>query len=532
MANESGQIDAPMTVGDRFRQFFGFEVKRQPIPDSQKSFTPEIKDDGAVVVAAGGAFGTYIDLDGTVRSEAELVAKYREMSLQPEIERAVNEITNEAIVVEEGKETVTLILDDLNVNPSLKEVFEAEFKNIIDILDFKNMAYEMFKRWYVEGRQYYHVIIDEKKPFEGIKELRYIDPRKIRKIREVVKVRDPATDAIIQKTKAEYYVYNESGMNYGSKVISNLGTTGVKIKPDSIIHVTSGLTDSNQTMGLSYLHSAIKPLNMLRSLEDSTIIYHLSRAPERRLFYIDVGNLPRIKAEQYVRDLMVRYKNKLSYDAATGEIRDDRKFMTFQEDYWLPRREGSKGTEIATLQGGTQLSQLLETVQYFQDKLYRSLQVPISRLNPDNMYTPGLATEINRDELNFSKFIDRLRNKFSQLFIKAMERQLILKGITTPEDWDIIKKYIRFRWSRDIYFAELIEREIFMNRMEALQIVDPMGPYVGKYYSSTWIKKKLLMQTDEEIVEMEQQMKLDLMNPMFNQVLVDEQPENRPPKKK
>lgn len=530
MANDQG-LDAPSTFGDRLKQMFGFEIKRPPIPDSQKSFTPEIKDDGAVVVAAGGAFGTYIDLDGTVRTEAELVAKYREMSLQPEIDRAINEIVNEAIVVEEGEHTIQLILDDLNVDQSLKEVFETEFKNILDILDFNNQAYEMFKRWYVDGRQYYHIIIDEKKPFEGIKELRYIDPRKIRKIREVVKVRDPQTDAIIQKTKAEYYLYNEAGMNYGAKVISNLGTTGIKIKPDSIIQVTSGINDSNQTMVLSHLHGAIKPLNMLRSLEDSTIIYHLSRAPERRLFYIDVGNLPRIKAEQYVRDLMVRYKNKLSYDASTGEVRDDRKFMTFQEDFWLPRREGSKGTEIATLQGGTQLSQLLETVQYFQDKLNRSLQVPVSRLNPDNMYTFGRAAEVSKDEVNFSKFIDRIRNKFAQLFIKAMERQLVLKGIATPEDWEVIKKYIRFRWLRDIYIAEMAEREIFMARMEALQIVDPLGPYVGKYFSSDWVKKKVLMLTDEDIQEMEEQIRIDMTNPMFNQTLIDEQPENRDKKK-
>ena len=531
MANNPGQADGPMTFGDRLRQMFGFEIQRPPVPDSQKSFAPEVKDDGAVVVAAGGAFGTYIDLDGSVRTEAELVGKYREMSLQPEVERAINEITNEAIVIEDGEETVNLILDDLNVDPGLKEVFEMEFKNILDILDFKNMSYEMFRRWYIDGRQYYHIVIDEKRPAEGIKELRYIDPRKIRKIREVVKVRDPATDAIITKTKAEYYIYNESGMNYGAKVIASLGTTGIKIKPDSIIHVTSGLTDSNQTMGLSYLHSAIKPLNMLRSLEDSTVIYHLSRAPERRLFYIDVGNLPRIKAEQYVRDLMVRYKNKLSYDASTGEIRDDRKFMTMQEDYWLPRREGSKGTEIATLSGGTQLSQLLETVQYFQDKLYRSLQVPVSRLNPDNMYTLGRATEVSRDEVNFSKFIDRIRNKFAQLFIKSMERQLILKGITTPEDWEVIKKYIRFRWLRDNYFAELTEREVFMDRMAALQIVDPMGPYVGKYYSDEWVKKKILMLTDEEIAQMDAEIRITLMNPMFNPALIDEQPENRDKKK-
>jgi len=526
------QLDAPMTFGDRLRQAFGFDIKRPSVPDSQRSFAPEQKDDGAVVVAAGGAYGTYIDLDGTVRTEAELVAKYREMALQPEIDRAINEIVNEAIVVEEGKETVQLILDDLNVSPDLKMVFEQEFKNILDILDFKNMCYELFRRWYIEGRQYFHVVIDEKRPLEGIKELRYIDPRKIRKIREVVKVRDPATDAIITRTKQEYYIYHENGMNYGGRVVANLGTTGLRIKPDSIIHVTSGLTDASQQMGLSYLHGAIKPLNMLRSLEDSTIIYHLSRAPDRRIFYIDVGNLPRIKAEQYVRDLMARYKNKLSYDAQTGELKDDRKFMTMQEDFWLPRREGSKGTEIGTLQGGTQLPQLLQTVEYFQDRLYRALQVPISRMNPDNQYTLGRATEISRDEVNFSKFIDRIRAKFTQLFIKALERQLILKGIATPQDWEVIKKYLRFRWLYSTYWSELRDREIFMDRMAALQMVDPMGPYVGKYFSYTDIRKNLLMQTDEDIARMDAELKIDLMNPLYNQPLVDEQPENRESKKK
>ena len=312
-------------------------------------------------------------------------------------------------------------------------------------------------------------------------------------------------------------------MNYGAKVMSNLGTTGLRIKPDSIIHVTSGLTDTNQLMGLSYLHSAIKPLNMLRSLEDSTIIYHLSRAPERRLFYIDVGNLPRIKAEQYIRDLMVRYKNKLSYDATTGAIRDDRKFMNFQEDYWLPRREGSKGTEIATLEGGTQLPQLLQTVEYFQDRLYHALQVPISRLKPDNMYTLGRATEVSRDEVNFSKFIDRLRQKYSFLFLKALEKQLILKGITTPDDWEVIKKYVRFKWLRDNYFSELKEREVFMDRLLALQTA---APFAGIFFSFTKLRKDILMQSEEDIIEENEQIKIDMQNPLYNQFIMQEQEEN------
>ena len=342
---------------------FGFQIKRKPQPDSIRSFTPEIKDDGAVVVAAGGTFGQYIDLDGTVRTEAELVAKYREMALQPEIDRAVNEVVNEAIVVEEGEHTIEIVLDDLEIDDKIKMIIEQEFNGILDLLDFQNQAYDIFRKWYVEGRQYFHAVIDEKRPEEGLKELRYVDPRKIRKIREVQKTKDRNTEAVIQKTKSEYYIYNEKGLNYGSKVISNLGTTGVKIHADSIIHVTSGLTDQNGLMGLSYLHSAIKPLNQLRALEDSAIIYHLSRAPERRIFYIDIGNLPKIKAEQYLRDMMAKYKNRLSYDAQTGEIRDDRKFMTMLEDYWLPRREGGRGTEISVLSGGTALPQLLQSVE-------------------------------------------------------------------------------------------------------------------------------------------------------------------------
>lgn len=511
--------------------FFGFTIKRKDQRDSIKSFTPEVKDDGAVVVAAGGTFGQYIDLDGTVRTEAELVSKYREMALQPEIDKAVNEVTNEAIVSEDGKKTVELILDDLPVQDNLKKVINQEFENIIDLLDFKNNAYDVFKRWYIDGRSYYHIIIDEKRPDEGIKELRYIDPRKIRKIREVVKKKDPGSEAVIQNTRKEYYIYNERGLNYGSKVISQLGTTGVRIQPDSIIQVVSGLMDKNNTMVLSYLHPAIKPMNQLRALEDSSLIYHLSRAPERRIFYIDVGNLPKVKAEQYLREMMVKYKNKLSYDANTGEIRDDRKFMTMLEDYWLPRREGGRGTQIDVLQGGTALPQLLESVQYFEDKLYRSLQVPLSRLKPDTVYTLGRATEISRDEVNFAKFVDRVRNKFSGLFIKALEKQLILKKIATPEDWEQIKKFIRFRFLRDNYFAELKEMEIMAERMNRLRDIDD---YAGKYYSHLWIRRNVLKQSDEEIEEMNEEIAEEMENPQYNQELFMQQMQqqaegNQPP---
>ena len=499
---------------------FGFSFKRKEEKETVKSFTPEVKDDGAVVVAAGGTFGTFIDLDGTVRTEAELVSRYREMSIQPEIDKAVNEVVNDAIVNEEGKDTVEIILDDLPVKDNLKKIITQEFKNILDLLDFKQDSYDIFKRWYIDGRCYYHVIIDEKVPQEGIKELRYIDPRTIRKVREVSKARDKFTDATIQRTKQEYYIYNERGLNYGSKVFSNLGTTGLKIQVDSIIQVVSGLMDANNKMVLSYLHPGIKPLNQLRSLEDASLIYHLSRAPERRIFYLDVGNLPKMKAEQYVRDMMVRYKNKLAYNADTGEIRDDRKFMTMLEDYWFPRREGGRATEVSILQGGTALPQLLQSVEYFQDRLYRSLQVPKSRMNPDTVYTLGRATEISRDELNFAKFVDRIRGKFSFLFLKALEKQLILKGIATPEDWDQIKKFIRFRYLRDNYFTELKDMEILGERLNRLTQV---SIYAGRYYSNTWIRKNILRQTDEDILEMDEQIAQEFQMIQYNPELLQQQ---------
>lgn len=508
---------------------FGFEIKRKQPRDSIKSFAPEVKDDGAVVVAAGGTFGTYVDLDGTVRTEAELVTKYREMSLQPEIDKAVNEVVNEAIVSEDGKNTVELVLDELPVKDNVKKIITDEFNNILDLLDFKNMSYDTFKRWYIDGRSYYHIVIDEKSPGEGIKELRYIDPRKIRKVREVAKKRDAKTDATLQKTTKEYYVYSEKGFNYSSKVVVNPGISGVRIQSDSIIHVTSGLMDQNNSMVLSYLHAAIKPLNQLRALEDSSLIYHLSRAPERRIFYIDVGNLPKIKAEQYLREMMVKYKNKLSYDANTGEIKDDRKFMTMLEDYWLPRREGGRGTEISVLQGGTALPQLLESVEYFQDRLYRSLQVPMSRMKPDAVYSLGRATEISRDEVNFSKFVDRVRSKFNALFLKSLEKQLILKGVTNQEDWEQIKKFIRFRYLRDNYFAELKEMELMSERLSRLQQV---SFFAGKYFSNIWIRKNILKQTDEEIEIMDEEIVEEMKSPQYNPELLMQANEQQPNKGK
>lgn len=505
-------------------ELFGFEIRRRPQRDSIKSFAPEVKDDNAVVVAAGGTYGTYVDLEGTVRTEAELVSKYREMSLQPEIDKAVNEVVNESIVVEEGKETVELVLDDLNVDNKIKDIMQAEFDAILDLLNFKNTAYDIFKKWYIDGRCYYHVVIDEKSPYEGIKELRYVDPRKIRKIREVTKKKDASTQVVIQKTKNEYYLYSERGLNYKTPMVSSGTATGVRISADAIIHVTSGLQDEQNTMGLSYLHPAIKPLNQLRALEDATLIYHLSRSPERRIFYIDVGNLPKMKAEQYLRDMMVKYKNKLVYDASTGEIRDDRKFMTMLEDFWLPRREGGRGTEIQTLAGGTALPDLLGSVEYFQDRLYRALQVPVTRLKPDNVYVMGRATEISRDEVNFSKFVDRVRNKFSELFLFALEKQLILKKIATPDDWDQIKKFVKFRFLRDNYFSELKDMEIQSERMQRLREV--MESSVGRYYSNLWVRKNILKQSDEDIKENDEQIAQEFGMPQYHPELMQMEYQN------
>jgi hypothetical protein len=507
---------------------FGFRIERVKDEEAKdlKSFTPPTFDDGAVNVQAGGTFGTYIDLDGTIRTEAELVTKYREMALMPEVDKAINEIVNESIVVEEEHEIVELVLDEMPVNDRIKNILIEEFEGILDLLEFKKQAYDIFKRWYIDGRFYYHAIIDEKYPQEGLKELRYIDPRKIRKVREILKKKDPETQAIIQTTKAEYYVYSDKALNSGTKgFLSQMGTQGLKIKKDSIIHITSGLLDKNNTMVLSYLHPAIKPLNMLKALEDATLIYHLSRAPERRIFKIDVGNLPKIKAEQHVRDMMTRHKNKVQYNATTGEISDNRKFMTMIEDYWLPTREG-RGTDISVLPGGTQLSQLLESVEYFQDRLYNSLQVPLTRMKPDAIYNLGRATEITRDEVNFSKFIDRVRAKFSEFFLEALEKQLVLKMIMTPEDWEEIKKYINFKFARDNYFTELKEGEIMNDRILRVRDYDE---YVGKYYSAEFIRRNVLKQSDDDIADEDARIAAELENPQYHPEALPTDPNLEPP---
>ena len=484
-------------------KLFGFEIgtpKKQEdqniLDPKNKTFTLPHNDDGAVTVAGAGYYGTYVDLDGTFRNETQLITKYRELAIQPEAETAIDEIVNEAIVIEDSGTSVEINTDDVKVPPQIKKRIEDEFNYILKLLNFGNMGHDIFRRWYIDGRLFYHLIIDDTNPAVGIEEIKYIDPRRIRKIREIQKMRDPQTGVELIKRQVEYYLYNERGM------IGSGTNLGAKIAPDSIININSGLMDPKQSMVLSYLHKAIKPFNNLRMVEDATVIYRLSRAPERRVFYIDVGNMPTIKADQYVRDIMVKYRNKLVYDSSTGEIKDDRKHLSMLEDFWLPRREGSKGTEISTFEGARNLGEL-EDVKYFQTKLYKSLGVPISRLEPTQGFSLGRTTEITRDELKFNKFVQRLRNKFAILFDDLLRVQLVLKKVCTEEEWREFKEDIWYDFKKDNNFDELKEAELLTNRLQVLAAADP---FVGKYFSQLWIRKNILQQTDEDIEEINGQM--------------------------
>ena len=484
-------------------QLFGFEISRKKTKqdtastvDTNKSFALPQNDDGAVTIQSGAYYGTYVDLDGVVRNEIELITRYREMSMQPELETAVDEIVNEAIVNTAKDKAVEINMDDLKQPESVKKKIRDEFDIALKLLNFGNMGHDVFRRWYIDGRMFYHVIIDDSSPAKGIQELRYIDPRRIRKIREIQKTKDPRTTIDVINKINEYYLYNERG------IIGAHSNLGAKIAVDAIINVNSGLMDSKRAMVLSYLHKAIKPLNNLRMIEDATVIYRLSRAPERRIFYIDVGNMPTIKAEQYLKDIMTKYRNKLVYDSTTGEIKDDRKHLSMLEDFWLPRREGGKGTEITTLPGGQNLGEL-EDVKYFERKLYKALGVPIGRLEQQpGGGILGRSTEITREELKFSKFIDRLRNKFATLFDDILRVQLVLKKVCTEEEWKEFKEDIYYDFKKDNNFDELKESELLMNRIATLQAVDP---YVGRYYSMQWVRKNILMMDDEEIEEIQNQ---------------------------
>jgi hypothetical protein len=435
------------------------------------------------------------------------------MAMQPEIESAIDDIINEAIVQNDDGKSIRIIMDDLKQPEKIKKAIEEEFSIVLRLLNYQNMATDTFRRFYVDGRIFYHVILDEENPTQGIKALRYIDPRKIRKVREIKKDKDTGTSVDVVQTVNEYYIYNDK-VTSGSS--SSYGPVGVRIAKDAIINVNSGLMDSRRAVVLSYLHKAIKPLNQLRMIEDATVIYRISRAPERRIFYIDVGNLPKLKAEQYLRDIMVKYKNKLVYDAQTGEVRDDRKHLSMMEDFWLPRREGGKGTEITTLPGGQNLGEL-EDVKYFEKKLYKSLNVPVSRLDPNQSgFSLGRVGEISRDEVKFSKFVDRQRQKFSEIFDQALRVQCVLKGICTAEEFDEFKENIYYDFIKDNNFAELKEAELVRERLSLLGSVDP---YVGRYYSMEWIQRNVLRLSDDDIKEMQKQIDKEkaaglIMDPM------------------
>ena len=485
-------------------QIFGFEIGRvgkknqdtnqQDI--NQKTFSVPENTDGAVTIQTGSYYGTYVDLDGIVRNEIELITRYREMSMQPELESAIDDIVNESIVNDDDGQAIEINMDNLNEPDAIKKKITEEFEFILKLLNFGNMGHDIFRRWYIDGRLFYHVVIDERSPAKGIQELRYIDPRRIRKIREIQKTKDAKTGMDIIKKQVEYYLYNERG------IIGAHSNLGAKIAIDSVVNVNSGLMDAKRAMVLSYLHKAIKPLNQLRMVEDATVIYRLSRAPERRVFYVDVGNMPTIKAEQYLRDVMVKYRNKLVYDSSTGEIKDDRKHLSMLEDFWLARREGSRGTEIQTLPGAMNLGEL-EDVKYFERKLYKSLGVPISRLEAQQGFSLGRTTEITRDELKFTKLVQRLRNKFSSLFDDLLRVQLVLKKVCTEEEWKEFKEDIWYDYKKDNNFTEIKEAELLTSRMQTLGMVQP---FVGLYYSKEWVRKNVLQQTDEDIKEIDKQM--------------------------
>ena len=478
-------------------QLFGFNISRadQEQKEDLKTFVPPQPDDGAIEIAPGGSYGTFVDLDGTAKTEAELVTRYREMSMQPECDAAVEDVINESIVMDEDN-PIEIVLDDLKQPNSIKNKIREEFESVLEMLDFSNRGYDIFRRWYVDGRLYHHIIINDKDPRDGIKELRYIDPRKIRKVREKVKSKDPRTGATIyNKEQKEYYLYNPKG-------ITSSATQGIKIAPDSISHIHSGLMDSKNSLVLGHLNKAVKPLNQLRMLEDATVIYRLARAPERRIFYIDVGNLPKMKAEQYLRDMMVKHKNKLVYDASTGEVRDDRKFMTMLEDFWLPRRDGGRGTEITTLPGGQNLGEM-DDVDYFRRKLYKSLNVPVTRMESDTQFNMGRSSEITRDEIKFNKFVKRLRTRFTHLFDGLLEIQLVLKGVLSRADWEEMRNTIHYDFKEDNYFSELKQSEIMTERLRLAGEIDPL---VGKYYSMKWVRENVLRMSEEEIQDVDKEL--------------------------
>ncbi len=499
-------------------KLFGFKLPSAGDDKSKKNIVspvPSNDEDKSDFYISSGFYGQYVDIEGVYKNEQDLVRRYREMCLHPECDSAIEDIVNEAIVSDLSDSPVDIELSNLPGSDKLKEIIRDEFKYIKQLMNFDKKSHEIFRTWYIDGRVYYHKVIDLKKPQDGLQEIRYIDPLKIRLIRKQEKLgpnyQSPMHSDRLNQTKMfeapkleEYYVYspNATTKNSGNVMLPNRGDQkSVQIAKDAITYVTSGLVDRNKQTVLSYLHKAIKGLNQLRMVEDSLVIYRLSRAPERRIFYIDVGNLPKIKAEQYLRDVMNRYRNKLVYNADTGEIRDDRKYMAMLEDFWLPRREGGRGTEITTLPGGQNLGELND-IEYFQTKLYKALNVPSSRLDSSGGFNLGRSSEILRDELKFTRFVGRLRKRFSGIFLDMLKTQLILKNVVTPDDWDHLEEHIQFDYLYDNHFSDLKENELLQ---EQLGVLAAMEPYMGRYFSAQWARQKVLKQTEDEMQEMDEQ---------------------------
>ena len=498
-------------------KLFGFSIEdTEPLSPSAVSPVPPNNEDGADHYMSSGFFGSYVDIEGVYRTEFDLIKRYREMALHPEADSAIEDIVNEAIVSDSNDSPVEIELSNLNASDGIKTKIRKEFKYILDLLDFDKKAHEIYRNWYIDGRIYYHKIIDLKKPEEGIQELRYIDAMKMRYVRQQKKKKNDGS-AISQLRSdnpmdydfpeiEEYFIYNPKSVYPTGNPAQTGASQGIKIARDAITYCTSGLVDRNKGSTLSYLHKAIKSINQLRMIEDSLVIYRLSRAPERRIFYIDVGNLPKMKAEQYLRDVMMRYRNKLVYDANTGEIRDDKKYMAMLEDFWLPRREGGRGTEISTLPGGQNLGEITD-IEYFKKKLYRSLNVPPSRMDGEGGFNLGRSSEILRDELKFTKFVARLRKRFSNMFNDMLKTQLILKNVITPEDWESMSEHIQYDFLYDNHFSELKEAELLNERLTLAQTAEP---YIGKYYSQDYVRRKILRQTDVEILEQDALIKKEI----------------------
>ena len=490
-------------------KLFGFSIEdNEPKSPTAVSPVPPNNEDGVDHYLSSGFFGSYVDIEGVYRTEFDLIKRYREMALHPEVDSAIEDIVNEAIVSDTNDSPVEIELSNLNASDGIKKKIRKEFKHILDLLDFDKKAHEIYRNWYIDGRLYYHKVIDLKKPEEGIQELRYIDAMKMRFVRQNINKKDdnqrrltgiPNQDPLEYAFPQieEYFMYTPKAMYPVGNPSAASGTKGIKMSKDSVSYCTSGLVDRTKGSTLSYLHKAIKAVNQLRMIEDSLVIYRLSRAPERRIFYIDVGNLPKVKAEQYLRDVMTRYRNKLVYDANTGEIRDDKKYMAMLEDFWLPRREGGRGTEISTLPGGQNLGEITD-IEYFKKKLFRALNVPPSRMDGEGGFNLGRSSEILRDELKFTKFVGRLRKRFSRMFNDMLKTQLILKNIVTPEDWEGMSEHIQYDFLYDNHFSELKDTELMNERLTLLQAAEP---YVGKYYSQDYIRRKVLRQTDMEILE-------------------------------